>query len=91
MEEPMTTPEFAHFPTEWHLSPILDTGDINQVKMYPFMAAFQGLIAEYYLERKYLTLNDAEASEWREARAQAEEDKAFFIAQPFHCAVGWSP
>ena len=27
MKEPMTTPEFAHFPTEWHLSPILDTGD----------------------------------------------------------------
>jgi len=23
----MTTPEFAHFPGDWHLSPILDTGD----------------------------------------------------------------
>ena len=27
MKEAMTTPEFAHFPTEWHLSPVLDTGD----------------------------------------------------------------
>jgi enamine deaminase RidA (YjgF/YER057c/UK114 family) len=27
MKETMTTPEFAHFPTDWHLSPVLDTGD----------------------------------------------------------------
>ena len=27
MKKTMTTPEFAHFPTEWHLSPVLDTGD----------------------------------------------------------------
>jgi enamine deaminase RidA (YjgF/YER057c/UK114 family) len=23
----MTTPAFAHFPAEWHLSPVLDTGE----------------------------------------------------------------
>jgi enamine deaminase RidA (YjgF/YER057c/UK114 family) len=27
MKRTMTTPEFAHFPRNWHLSPVLDTGD----------------------------------------------------------------
>ncbi len=26
MKTTLTTPEFAHFPEQWHLSPILDTG-----------------------------------------------------------------
>jgi enamine deaminase RidA (YjgF/YER057c/UK114 family) len=27
MKRTITTPEFAHFPRDWHLSPVLDTGD----------------------------------------------------------------
>jgi len=27
MKRPMTTLEFAHYPTDWHISPVLDTGD----------------------------------------------------------------
>ena len=27
MKRTMTTPEFAHYPGEWHLSPVLDTGE----------------------------------------------------------------
>ncbi|SDR60670.1 Enamine deaminase RidA, house cleaning of reactive enamine intermediates, YjgF/YER057c/UK114 family [Rhizobiales bacterium GAS113] len=27
MKRAMTTPEFSHYPNDWHLSPILDTGD----------------------------------------------------------------
>jgi enamine deaminase RidA (YjgF/YER057c/UK114 family) len=27
MKRTMTAPEFAHFPGDWHLSPVLDTGD----------------------------------------------------------------
>jgi enamine deaminase RidA (YjgF/YER057c/UK114 family) len=27
MRRPLTTPEFSHFPNDWHLSPVLDTGD----------------------------------------------------------------
>ena len=61
---------------------------LSQVKMYPYMAAFQGLIAEFYLERTYLTLSADEASEWRDARERAEKEGTLFIAQPFHCAVG---
>ena len=28
MKKSMATPEFAHFPKDWHLSPVLDTGDL---------------------------------------------------------------
>jgi enamine deaminase RidA (YjgF/YER057c/UK114 family) len=27
MKRTITTPEFAHFPRDWHLSPVLDSGD----------------------------------------------------------------
>lgn len=27
MKRTITTPEFAHYPDEWHLSPVLDTGE----------------------------------------------------------------
>ena len=27
MKRTMTTPEFAHYPGDWHLSPVLDTGE----------------------------------------------------------------
>ena len=64
---------------------------LNEVKMFPYIAAFQGLIAEYYLERTYLTLNSDEASEWRVVKAKAEKEGTYFIAQPFHCAIGTKP
>jgi enamine deaminase RidA (YjgF/YER057c/UK114 family) len=27
MKQVITTPEFSHFPNDWHLSPVIDTGD----------------------------------------------------------------
>jgi SAM-dependent methyltransferase len=40
-------------------------------------------------QQVYLTsLGPQEADEWRSAVAQAEADGTFFMAQPFHCAVG---
>ncbi len=37
------------------------------------------------------TLGPEEAQEWLCAVAQAEAEGTFFIAQPFHCAVGTKP
>lgn len=37
------------------------------------------------------TLGAEEADEWRSAVAEAEADGTFFMAQPFHCAVGTKP
>jgi hypothetical protein len=36
-------------------------------------------------------LNLAETEAWHAAVVQAENDGTFFIAQPFHCAVGTKP
>lgn len=37
------------------------------------------------------TLDAKDAIEWRSAVAEAEADGTFFMAQPFHCAVGVKP
>jgi len=37
------------------------------------------------------SLNPEETEEWRTAVAQAVADKTYFIAQPFHCAIGTKP
>jgi hypothetical protein len=37
------------------------------------------------------TLSPEEAKEWRNAVSQAEAEGTFFIATPFHCAVGTKP
>jgi SAM-dependent methyltransferase len=39
-------------------------------------------------QRVLATLTTEEAAEWRSAIAQAEVDGTFFIASPYHCAVG---
>jgi SAM-dependent methyltransferase len=42
-------------------------------------------------QRILATLTGEEASAWRTAVAEAEEDGTFFIAAPYHCAVGTKP
>ncbi len=37
------------------------------------------------------TLISAEAEEWRIAVAEAEAEGTYFIAEPYHCAVGTKP
>jgi hypothetical protein len=37
------------------------------------------------------TLNPEEMQEWHAAVAQAGADRTYFIAQPFHCALGTKP
>ncbi len=42
-------------------------------------------------QRILATLTGEEAIEWRSAVVQAEADGTFFIAAPYHCAVGTKP
>jgi SAM-dependent methyltransferase len=42
-------------------------------------------------QRILAALTTEEAAEWRPAIAQAEADGTFFIASPYHCAVGIKP
>ena len=44
-----------------------------------------------YQQQILAALNLAETEAWHAAVAQAESDGTFFIAQPFHCAVGTKP
>jgi hypothetical protein len=42
-------------------------------------------------ERIAATLTAEELYEWRRTVAAGERDGSFFVAEPFHCAVGTKP
>jgi SAM-dependent methyltransferase len=44
-----------------------------------------------YQQQILAALDSNETAAWLAAVAQAEQDRSFFIAQPFHCAVGTKP
>lgn len=44
-----------------------------------------------YRQQVLAALTPDEAERWRRAEAEAERDGTFFIAQPYHCAVGTKP
>jgi hypothetical protein len=44
-----------------------------------------------YQQQILSALSPRETETWRRAVAQAERDGTYFIAQPFHCAVGTKP
>ena len=65
---------------------------LTQVKMFPQFAAFDERSRLQSLQGDILpTLTPDAVQEWRAAVAQAEAAGTFFIATPFHCAVGTKP
>jgi len=65
---------------------------LTQVKMFPQFAAFDEPSRLQSLQGEILpTLTPDAVQEWRTAVAQAEAEGTFFIATPFHCAVGIKP
>jgi len=65
---------------------------LEKLVMFPQWATFShGERLEYAEERILASLTPNEAIVWQRARAQADVDETFFIAQPFHCAVGTKP
>jgi SAM-dependent methyltransferase len=65
---------------------------LTQVKMFPQFAAFDERSRLQSLQGEILpTLTPDAVQEWRTAVAQAEAEGTFFIATPFHCAVGTKP
>ena len=62
---------------------------LRQLTMLPQWATFSaGERLQFEQERIAAMLKPAELNEWRKAIVQADEEGTFFIAQPFHCAVG---
>lgn len=70
----------------------LHQAGLEQVTMFPQLAAYaKGERLQYLQERIVANLKPEEVNEWREAISQAYAEGTFFIAQPFHCAVGTKP
>jgi ubiquinone/menaquinone biosynthesis C-methylase UbiE len=64
---------------------------LTQVKMFPQFAAFDASRLQSLQGEILPTLSPDAVQEWRSAVAQAEAAGTFFIATPFHCAVGTKP
>ena len=65
---------------------------LSQVQMFPQLAtatdsARLGLLQGLFLPK----FTPAETEEWLAAVAEAEAEGTFFIAEPYHCAVGTKP
>jgi ubiquinone/menaquinone biosynthesis C-methylase UbiE len=65
---------------------------LAQVKMIPHLAAYDDQAnLENYQGYILAVLSPEEVKEWQLAVAQTESEGTFFIATPFHCAVGTKP
>jgi ubiquinone/menaquinone biosynthesis C-methylase UbiE len=65
---------------------------LADVKMLPQWASHtDGERLQHMHDRIAATLTPEELREWRKAVAAAQADGSYFIAEPFHCAVGTKP
>jgi ubiquinone/menaquinone biosynthesis C-methylase UbiE len=65
---------------------------LQQIRMFPQLATFDDHARLQTFQASIVpTLTEEEAKEWRAAVAQGEAEGTFFIATPFHCAVGTKP
>jgi len=64
------------------------TAGLQDVQMLPQLATYAGARAHAADERIEAALSPAELVEWHTAVTRAEAEGTFFIALPFHCAVG---
>ena len=62
---------------------------LTQVQMFPQFAAFDDAARVQQMQASLLpTLGPEDTQAWQAALAQAEAAGTFFVATPFHCAVG---
>ena len=68
---------------------------LTQLTLFPQLATIDPTIEPFRadaMEQQMLaSLTAAEKAEWQQAVAAAKADSTFFIASPFHCAVGTKP
>jgi SAM-dependent methyltransferase len=66
---------------------------LTQLTLFPHLVPVSRADPRFTLfqQQHLATLAPEEADEWRCAVAEAEADGTFFMAQPFHCAVGIKP
>ncbi|MGE3536687.1 MAG: methyltransferase domain-containing protein [Candidatus Tectimicrobiota bacterium] len=61
---------------------------LREVKMSPQLATYSGAQTHGMQERVHAALSPEELDEWQQAVRSAAAAGTFFIALPFHCAVG---
>jgi ubiquinone/menaquinone biosynthesis C-methylase UbiE len=62
---------------------------LDRLVMFPQWATYtDGERLDYMEERILASLTLEEAKEWQQARSRPDNQGTFFIAQPFHCALG---
>jgi ubiquinone/menaquinone biosynthesis C-methylase UbiE len=61
---------------------------LRDIKMLPQLATYDGAHAHAFHERVLVALSPAERHEWHTVVTQSETTGGFFVALPFHCAVG---
>ncbi len=65
---------------------------LRDVKMFPQWGTFGNVPQRWNFESQAASrLTVKEAEEWRDAAKKADAHGTFFIAMPFHCAVGTKP
>jgi len=70
---------------------MLQAGLINLAMIPQWVSHNGGERLRFMCNRIAATLTPEEIGEWRHAVAAGEADGSFFIAEPFHCAVGTKP
>jgi hypothetical protein len=70
---------------------MLEAG-LEQIQIFPQLATFtKGGQFQDRVGRVLSLVRPEDLSDCRDAIAQAEAEGTFFIAEPFHCAVGTKP
>lgn len=64
---------------------------LRDIKIMPQLATYDGAQAHSFHERVRAALGPEERQEWHTAVVQAEARGGFFVALPFHAAVGTKP
>ena len=63
-----------------------------KVKIFPQLATHTDSVRLRFMQSDiFPALNPEEMQEWRAAVAEGETEGTYFIAEPFHCAVGTKP
>ena len=64
---------------------------LSELRLLPQLATLSGELLQNRLSRILSSLNATETEALRAAVRQGEANGIFFVAQPFHCAVGTKP
>ena len=65
---------------------------LSEIKMFPLVGTFyKGPSLRFQEGNIIAVLSEEEAEEWRVAVAVGESEGTYFIALPYHCAVGTKP